>query len=179
VSHTPKPAAHEPVTGAIVRWRRRRQPPRPSGSTWRGLTLADWRLLVVVAAAQVVAASRREPHSSCDAVHDQGIRRAHHLGDRGDRAAAWSPQQLLDSSACGRTPDRLEGGADVPHDRGQAYGGYDRRTCLARARRSRRHRRDGRRVPSARSLEKPVSVRAATHRFVCASRSRVLYNGER
>jgi hypothetical protein len=28
-------------------------------------------------------------------------------------------------------------------------------------------------------LEKPVSVRAATHRFVCASRSRVLYNGER
>ena len=51
-----KPASHEPVSGAIVRRRTRRLPPRPSARR-RRLTSADWRLLAAAALAQVVAAA--------------------------------------------------------------------------------------------------------------------------
>ena len=51
-------AARESVMGAVVRYGSRMAPPRRRSRGWRcGLTAADWRLLVAVAVAQVVAAA--------------------------------------------------------------------------------------------------------------------------
>ena len=96
------------------------------------LTPADWWLLVAVGLAQVAAAAalhamplpalrtRASRLPSARAVPRPRIRRAHHLGDRGDWATARSLEHLPDSSACRRTAARPENGHHLPHDRSQA-----------------------------------------------------------